>query len=418
MTNLNKENLKPALVLTTICIIVALLLASINLITGPIIDAAQNAAANEALLEVLPDGKNFEEIPLDDKYPAAITAAYKADGGFVFRASVTGKSSGLVIMCGVSADGKIVGTKVIADQETDSYDSNVFPLVEGIDGKYKDMDNNNFEPYLVSGATLTSRAYGEAIKAALQAFIVAGGGEVDYRSPEQIACNAALGTDNLEFTKWFATEVLTGVDAVYESEGGRVFLIGEKYIGVKDGAVVTADASDENKATALSADALVSASTLTEITASLESFKDSLGEEKNAKINKAYVTASGNYLFELTANGYSIKYGYGNNKPISIKLSVSADGKIIDVYTVDHAESQGFGDKCQTEEYYEQYRGKGDGDIKVSSNSYAGYQDNFIPDTTTDVGAIASSTNTTIGYQKAIKLAFKAFGLLTEGGNE
>ena len=122
---MQKENLKPSVILVTICIVVALLLSSINLITGPIIEAAQNPAANEALLEVLPDGKNFEEITLDDKYPSAITAAYKADGGFVFRASVTGKSSGLIIMCGVSAEGKIVGTKVIADQETDGYDVNV-----------------------------------------------------------------------------------------------------------------------------------------------------------------------------------------------------------------------------------------------------------------------------------------------------
>ena len=78
-------NVKPTLVLCTICLVVALLLSGVNTITGPIIEAAQNAAANEALLEVLPDGKNFEELSLTPDYPAIVTAGYKADGGFVFQ---------------------------------------------------------------------------------------------------------------------------------------------------------------------------------------------------------------------------------------------------------------------------------------------------------------------------------------------
>ena len=133
---MKKSNFLPTIVLGCICLVVALLLSLVNSITGPIIEAAQNAAANEALLEVLPEGKNFEELTLDDKYPSSITKGYRADGGYVFQATVTGKSSGLIIMFGIDAEGKIVGTKVIAEQETDSYDKNVFPLVEGLDGKY------------------------------------------------------------------------------------------------------------------------------------------------------------------------------------------------------------------------------------------------------------------------------------------
>ena len=79
----------------------------------------------------------------------------------------------LFVLCGISSDGKIVGTKVIADQETDSYDAKVFPAVQGTEGAYKGMDLSSFAPYLVSGATLTSKAYGEAVKAALQSFTIA-----------------------------------------------------------------------------------------------------------------------------------------------------------------------------------------------------------------------------------------------------
>ena len=106
---MKKQNIMPSLVLGCICLVVALLLSGVNMITAPIIEAAQNAAANEALLEVLPDGKDFKELTIDEKYPAVINMGYKAEGGYVFRASVTGKSSGLVIMVGVSEDGKIVG---------------------------------------------------------------------------------------------------------------------------------------------------------------------------------------------------------------------------------------------------------------------------------------------------------------------
>ena len=121
---MKKNVFMPAIVLCSICVVVALLLSGVNMITGPIIAAQQNAAANEALLEVLPEGKNFEEIEITSDYPAIVTAGYKADGGFVFQMNVTGKSAGLVIMCGIDSEGKVVGTKVIANEETPSYAEN------------------------------------------------------------------------------------------------------------------------------------------------------------------------------------------------------------------------------------------------------------------------------------------------------
>ena len=408
-----KNKLMPTIVLSVICLVVALSLALINEVTGPIIQAAQDQAANESLLVVLPDGKNFEEITLDDKYPEAVTKGYRADGGFVFQTSVTGKSSGLVIMIGVDSEGKIVGTQVIADQETDDYDAKVFPLVSGTEGAYKDMTLTSFEPMLVSGATLTSKAYGEAVKASLQAFTIANGGEVDIRTPEQILqdnCNTALGTTEVKFNRWFATEALEGIDAVYEAEdkSGRVFVIGDAFVGVKaDGSLV--NSADANAETVTAANETVSASTLTEV---------SLPEGVNAKtVKKAYVTNSGNYVFDLEAKGYQALFDYGDGTIIEIKLSISADGKIIDCLTVSHGESQGYGDACATEEYYEQYRGASSADIVISVKDPDGHSDQISPDNT-DIGAISSATFTTYGYQKAVKAAFEAFELIVgEGGS-
>ena len=401
-----KKNIMPTAILGSICLVVALLLSLINSITAPIIKAAQEAAANDALAIVLPDGEKFEEITLDEKYPAVITKGYKADGGFVFQASVTGKSSGLIILIGIDADGKIVGTEVIADQETDSYDANVFPAVTGTEGAYKGMDLDNFNPYLVAGATLTSEAYGDAIKAALQSFVLASGGTVDTRTPEQILqdnCNAALGTTGVTFTKWFATEILEGIDAVYVAadNSGRVFVIGETFVGVKDGAIV--GTTDANAETVLAANTIIANSSKTEIT------ELPTGINKEIVL-KAYVTASGNYVFDLKASGfanYSYEEGYSDVEiPIYISISIGADGKIIDCVTTDHEESKGYGDVCGTDEYRNQWIGATGSDIVISNGP--------IGKDSTDIGAIAGATYTTKGYQKAVKAAFTAFEKLTE----
>ena len=411
---MKKNNVMPSIVLGAICLIVALLLSLVNSITAPVIEAAQNAAANESLVIVLPEGKNVEEISINESYPASITKAYKADGGFVFQASVTGKSSGLIVLCGVDANGKIVGTKVIADQETDDYDKNVFPFVEGTEGKYTGMDLASFEVYHVTGATLTSKAYSEAVKAALQAYVIANGGSVDVRDPEQIlqdSCNEALGTTEVKFTKWFATEALEGIDAVYTAEdnSGRVFVIGEVFVGVKaDGTVVNADSANEPIVNA--ANDAIDAITYTEI-AELPKGNSIV------KFKSVSVTNNNTYVFELTTKGYQANFDYGDGTVIAIKISISADGKIIDCLTVSHNESQGFGDACATEEYYEQFRGASASDIVVTVKAPDAHADQLSPDNT-DIGVIASATYTTFGYQKAVKAAFDAFEELTANGGE
>ena len=58
------KNIKPTIVLSCICMAVALILSGINMVTGPIIEAQRAAAANGALLEVMPDGTNFEELDI------------------------------------------------------------------------------------------------------------------------------------------------------------------------------------------------------------------------------------------------------------------------------------------------------------------------------------------------------------------
>ena len=395
---MTKKNLMPTIVLSAIGLAAALLLSLINMLTFDKIQANEADKITESLSEVLPEGKNFEPFELSDKYPAVIKLAYKADGGFVFQAEVKGYKDGLKILCGISSDGKIAGVTHIETNET-------FGLEGELNKAYIGETLDSAELIIATGATpnsATSKAYFEAIKASLQAFAIAGGAEVDIRTPEQITqdnCNAALGTTDVKFTKWFATEVITGVDAVYESSDGRVYVIGKAYVGIKDATVVTADVSAQNQEAALLADNAVTKSTLTEVTKP---------DGTSRLITKIYKTESGNYVFEAKASGFSAEYGGEGGEEIIIKVSVSAEGKIIDCLTVSHSESKGYGDRCQTEEYYNSWRGVSIDGVVISSSPIS-------PDNT-DPGAISGATYTANGYQRAVKAALSSFKILTEGG--
>ena len=160
-----KSKLMPTIVLSCICIIVALLLAAVNMITEPKIAQIQYEKEQAALIKVYPNGENFVEISIDG-LPNTVTKAYTENGGgFVFQITEIGYKSGLVIMCGVSPDGKITGADYIKSSET-------LEAEKGLGSSYIGQTADTFEPILTSGATKTTSAYANAIKAALESFRV------------------------------------------------------------------------------------------------------------------------------------------------------------------------------------------------------------------------------------------------------
>ena len=76
-----KKSVTSTLTLVCICAVIAVMLAITNAVTAPIIEQNNNAAANEALLEVMPSGKNFTEIDISAyTLPQTVTKAYSEDG--------------------------------------------------------------------------------------------------------------------------------------------------------------------------------------------------------------------------------------------------------------------------------------------------------------------------------------------------
>ena len=112
-----KKSVKSIVVLVSISVVVAMLMAFTNYITAPIIEKNAKGQADAALLEVLPGAEGFEMVDLSAyELPASVLEVYSAsNGGYVVKLEVTGYAAGMVIMCGISAEGEVVGTIVTAE---------------------------------------------------------------------------------------------------------------------------------------------------------------------------------------------------------------------------------------------------------------------------------------------------------------
>ena len=392
-----KKSVQSTLVLVAICAIMAILLAVTNAITAPIIKENQDAAANEALLVVMPGGEGFEKMDISSyTLPSTVTEVYKeANGGYVVTLTTTGYGSGFVIMCGVSADGAVTGAVCLASTETLGFEKTFGESFTGKDAAGVDAVD------AISGATKTTTAYKNAVKDALNAAVILGGGSVDLRTEEEILndnLSAALPAAEGKFTKLFIAEVIEGIDAVYTADNGKgsVYVVGEHFIPVDENGSIPAfsSVSPETLQNVAATDLLLKASTTEDI--DLTPYADTLKYIVSAK-----KTATGNYIIEAKGNGYGImggdEYHPASGEYIIVRVSMTPAGKIIDTFTVSQAESTGIGDACANEKFYGQFDGKTQSDYK-------------------EIDAIGGATLTTNGYLKAIERAFDALNTL-EGGS-
>jgi electron transport complex protein RnfG len=388
------KNVKNISVFVSICAVITLLLAGTNFITGPIIEKNQNAAANAALLEVMPEGKGFESVDLS-KYtlPATVREANKETSGkgYVIKLVTSGYGSDMVIMCGVSADGIITGAVCLSSNETLGKEKTYGQGFIGKDGAGVDTVD------IIAGATKTTEAYKNAIKDAINTAIILGGGSVDIRTEEEILAdnlNTALPAAKGDFTKVFITEVLDGIDAVYAANNasGYVVVVGEQFIGVDaENNVITEGV--ENAEAIANAVAKIKSSTFKDINVS------KYGDIKDYVVS-AKKTATGNFVIETKGAGYGIKggneYHPASGEYIIVRVAMTADGKILDCITVSQAETKGLGDACANESFYGQFVGK-------DNSNY------------TEIDAIGGATLTTDGYKQAILRAFEAVSIMKKG---
>ncbi|MBQ1986406.1 MAG: FMN-binding protein [Clostridia bacterium] len=383
-----KNNLKSILALTVICAVVAVLLAGVNTVTAPLIEKNQSAAANKALLVVMPDGSDFQPVDLTTyELPASVMEAYsEAGGGHVFKLTTSGYGPDMVIMCGVDAAGTVTGAVCLSSNETLGQEKTYGDTLKGA------AADTIESVATVSGATMTTANYRDAVKDALNSAIILGGGSVDIRSEEQILADnllAALPTGDT-FTEMFIHEALTDVSAVYTADNGAgsVYVTGEGeealFVGVGTDGVVVSDVPADVKANIEAQAAVLNASTLTEV--------DLSQYEMPKGVTAAYKTSGGNYVVETTGAGFGIngdEYYGPSGEAIQIKVALTADCKIINCVTVYQNETEGIGSACADKSFYSQFNGRDESNYK-------------------DIDAITGATLTTNGYKSGVGKALEA----------
>ncbi len=256
----------------------------LNFITAPIIERHEAEKESGQFADILPSGSGFEELDISALgLPESVTKAYKAgnDAGYVFELSVTGYKPGLVIMCGVDADGKIAGMKHIATNDT-------FGKEAELNGSYNGQSLADLAPHMIGGATMTSNAYKDAVTAALTANTLLSGGKVDDSivleevfktvAPEFSNNEALEGTGNI--TKIFKTKNDIGFAYIVKSGDSSLLAVvnasGICKVYNAEGADVTADSAD------------VIAEATAHAAANQKSYTDAL----SAKITSMYETAT------------------------------------------------------------------------------------------------------------------------------
>lgn len=164
------EIVKPVLVLVCICLVVTALLAYINSVTSPIIAKAEQEKTEQAMSEVLTEAEGFRPVEIDN-LPDRVTEIYSAENGsgYVFMLTTKGYGGDMKLICGIKSDGTIEQCKTLSHSETSGLGSKTAedPYRNQYCGKSSDTLN---EVDAITGATISSTAYKNAIEDAFKAF--------------------------------------------------------------------------------------------------------------------------------------------------------------------------------------------------------------------------------------------------------
>ncbi len=399
-----KKSLKDVLVLLVICSVFAVALAYVNSITAPIIADRLNAAADEAYLAVMPGAKGFEDVDLSAyQLPATVKEVKRETSGMghAIKLETKGYATGMIIIVGVDANGVVTGATCVTSNET-------WGLEKTLGDKMVGKDINTVVDVEAGATSLTVNGYRAAVKDALNAVIVLGGGEADDRTEAEIFednLEAAIGDENADFTLVHVVDnqgnIYTNEDlkvtSIHEATNGKgyVFVFGKDFVGVDTEGNVITETSDENKIIISDTLALINNAGYEEM--DITAYKNH--EDRNVKklfrsITVMYNEATDVYFVQATATGYN------TSVKIVIYITIGADGKIIDNFAVSHSESGNWG-AAQFKDgvYNSNFVGK--------DNAEAG-----------EVDIVTGVTKSTEAYKNAIVNALGAIDIIrtTEGG--
>ena len=164
------EIIKPVLVLVCICLVVTALLAYINSVTSPIIAKAEEEKTEQAMSEVLCEADGFEKLEIEN-LPDRVTEVYTATNGagYIFMLTTKGYGGDMKLICGMDAEGVIEQCKTLSHAETSGLGSKT--AEDPYRNQYcKKSADTLSQVDAITGATISSNAYKNAIEDAFKAY--------------------------------------------------------------------------------------------------------------------------------------------------------------------------------------------------------------------------------------------------------
>lgn len=170
------EVAKVGAILFAITAIAALILAVVNSVTAPVIEANTIKTQNEAMRDVLPNTESFEKIEYTNDADC-VSEIYKGDeNGYVAMVKPYGYGGEVNIAVGIDNELKVTGIHIISQSETAGLGANCekkewqeqfIGKTEHIEVKKGNAEGNQIDA--ISSATITSKAVTKGVNEALSA---------------------------------------------------------------------------------------------------------------------------------------------------------------------------------------------------------------------------------------------------------
>ena len=165
-----RKYLSPVLTLVLICICVGAILASVNALTAPVIEANEIRSANETYFAVLPEADSFTELQCTVD---GVTTVLRADNGsgYVIIAQARGYGGQVPAAVAFDCNGIITNVILTSNDETPGLGQKV--TAESFYNQFSGKPAEAFtisDIDAVSGATISSKAAVNAINLAIKAY--------------------------------------------------------------------------------------------------------------------------------------------------------------------------------------------------------------------------------------------------------
>lgn len=186
-----KEIIRPAVMLTVICLVVTALLAGTNLLTKDQIERQKQEAARTSRELVLPGVTEFEEAKTTGAEGEEVGYYIGKNGGeiagYVFTTTASSYGGQIQVMTGIQADGAVTGVELLSINDTPGLGMNA--QKEDFRAQYhqaipesgqfsviKSGDQQDGEIMAMTGATITSQGVTDAVNSAIALYQTVKGG--------------------------------------------------------------------------------------------------------------------------------------------------------------------------------------------------------------------------------------------------